>query len=108
MRRARGVPWAPVARARKAMVVLAALGLWLALHGEAWACSSCYGAADGPMIDAARLGIWLLLGVTVCVQGGFAAFFIHLRRRASRMADQALDEEWSRLQREWDHGGRIR
>lgn len=48
------------------------------------ACTTCYGHAEGPLIDAARLGIWLLLGVTVCLQAGFAAFFLYLRRRARR------------------------
>lgn len=70
---------------------LAALGamLWLIGGGEARACGSCYGLADGPMIDAARLGIWVMLATTVIVQGGFAAFFIYLRRRASRAAGPA-------------------
>ena len=30
------------------------------------------------MIDAARLGMWLLLGVTFAIQGGFIAFFLYL------------------------------
>ena len=45
-------------------------------------CSVCYGASKGTMIDAARLGTWLLIGVTVLMQGAFAAFFFYLRRRA--------------------------
>jgi len=32
------------------------------------------------------------------------AFFLYLRRRAAQTADRALDEEWSRLQRDWDAG----
>jgi hypothetical protein len=32
------------------------------------------------------------------VQGGFAGFFLYLRRRAKRMADLDLDVEWSKLQ----------
>jgi len=52
------------------------------------ACGSCYGLADGPMIDAARLGIWFMLGTTMVVQGGFAAFFIYLRRQSARAAAQ--------------------
>lgn len=71
---------------------------------SALACTTCYGDAGGPLIDAARLGIWLLLGITIAVQGGFVAFFLYLRRRAARVADRALDEEWSRLQREWNAG----
>lgn len=85
--------------------MLPMLVLLFASAGRAAACSSCYGLADGPMIDAARLGVWLLLGVTFAVQGGFAAFFIYLRRRAARAASEAIDEEWSRLQRGWDKSG---
>jgi hypothetical protein len=81
-------------------VVAALLGL--AGHGQALACTTCFGRAEGPMIDAARLGIWFLLGVTLLLQGSFAAFFLYLRRRARRVSDQALDEEWSRMQHEWD------
>ena len=58
------------------------------------------------MIDAARLGVWLLLAVTVAVQGAFAAFFLCLHRRARQAADRELDEEWSRLQRDHDRGWR--
>ena len=36
------------------------------------------------MIDAARLGMWLLLGVTLAIQGGFVAFFLYLRRQAAQ------------------------
>lgn len=58
------------------------------------------------MIDAARLGIWLLLGVTLAVQGGFVAFFLYLRRQARRTRDQAIDAEWSRLQHAHDRSWR--
>jgi len=34
------------------------------------------------MIDAARMGVYLLFGLVMAVQGGFAAFFIYLRKRA--------------------------
>ncbi len=68
------------------------------------ACPSCFGQAEGLMIDAARVGIWLLLAVVLCLQGGFAAFFLVLRRRAAKAADHALDEEWSRLQGEAARG----
>ena len=87
-------------------VALPALGVWLAGEGEAMACTSCFGQAEGPMIDAARLGVWLLLGVTVAVQGAFAAFFLYLRRQARQAADRELGEEWSRLQGEDDRGWR--
>jgi hypothetical protein len=77
-------PWLPAA---------AGLAVLLGGAGRAWACPSCFGDAQGPLIDGARLGIWLLLGVTVCLQVGFAAFFLHLRRRAAKAADQAPVED---------------
>jgi hypothetical protein len=52
----------------------------------ALACSVCFGGSKGSMIDGARLGVWLLLGVTIVIQGGFAAFFFYLRRRARQAA----------------------
>jgi hypothetical protein len=69
-------------------------------------CPSCFGQAQGPLIDAARLGIWLLLAVTLCLQGAFAAFFLYLRRRAASCAGQPPDEQWSRLRRDGDRTGR--
>ena len=64
------------------------------------ACSQCYGAnVDSPLVDGAKIGVWLLLGVTLCVQGGFAAFFIQLRRRAKRAHSAELAAEWTELQR---------
>jgi hypothetical protein len=73
--------------------------------GPAFACPSCFGQAQGPLIDAARLGIWLLLAVTLCLQGAFAAFFLYLRRRAASAAERPPDERWSRLPREAAPGG---
>ena len=70
-----------------------------------FACPACFGDAQGPMIDAARLGTFLLLGITLLIQGGFVAFFLYLRRQARRASDQALDTEWSRLQRAHDLRG---
>lgn len=63
-------------------------------------CPSCFGQAQGPLIDAARLGIWLLLAVTLCLQGAFAAFFLYLRRRAASAAEGPPDERRSHLSRE--------
>jgi len=67
-----------------------------------FACPACFGNAEGPMIDAARLGTFLLLGITLLIQGGFVAFFLYLRRQARKAQDQALDAEWSSLQRTHD------
>ncbi|HET9865898.1 MAG TPA: hypothetical protein VFQ06_01305 [Nitrospira sp.] len=51
------------------------------------------------MIDATKLGILVLLGITLVVQGAFVGFFVYLRNRAKRIADIELDTEWSELQR---------
>jgi hypothetical protein len=58
----------------------------------------CFGAAEAPLIDAARLGILVLLGITIAVQAAFVAFFLYLRRRAKRIAEIDLDIEWSEFQ----------
>jgi hypothetical protein len=64
-----------------------------------FACPVCFGAEEGSMIDGTRLGILVMLGILFVVQGGFAGFFLYLRKRAKRMADIDLDVEWSELQR---------
>lgn len=68
--------------------------------GPMLACASCFGAAaDSPLVDGAKVGVGLLLVVTIGVQGAFAAFFIQLRRRAKRFHDAEIAAEWSDLQR---------
>ena len=62
-------------------------------------CPACFGAAQTSMIDGARLGVAVLLGITFVVQGGFVAFFLYLRKRAKQVADIELDAEWARLQK---------
>ena len=65
------------------------------------ACPVCFGlldAQDSSMIDGTRLGVLVLLAITLAVQGAFVAFFLYLRRRAKRIADIDLDTEWSKLQ----------
>ena len=46
------------------------------------ACSTCFGAAEGPMIDGARMGVWALFSLTLMVQGAFVWFFVTLYRRS--------------------------
>ena len=84
---------------RRLTAALFALALAL-LPQAAQACESCYGAkTESPLIDAARVGMFLLLGVTLSVQGGFLAFFLHLRRRARRFHEAEIAVEWDELQR---------
>jgi hypothetical protein len=63
-----------------------------------FACPVCFGAEETSMIDATKLGILVLLAVTLAVQGAFLAFFLYLRQRAKRIADIDLETEWSELQ----------
>jgi hypothetical protein len=63
------------------------------------ACPMCFGAEETSMIDGAKLGILVMLGITFAVQGAFLGFFLYLRKRAKMNADLELDTEWSELQR---------
>ena len=63
-----------------------------------FACPVCFGAEETSMIDGTKLGILVLLGITLSVQGAFVGFFLYLRQRAKRIADVDLDSEWSELQ----------
>ena len=63
------------------------------------ACPVCFGAEETSMIDGAKLGVLVLLAVTLAVQGGFLGFFLYLRKRAKSIAEIELDTEWSELQR---------
>jgi len=62
------------------------------------ACPVCFGAEETSMIDGAKLGVLVMLAITLAVQGGFVGFFFYLRQRAKRIAEQDLDTEWSELQ----------
>lgn len=73
---------------RPLALVLTLLSLWIGGSESAEACNVCYGESSGPMIDAARLGVFLLFGLVAAVQIAFAAFFIKLRKRARDHAVQ--------------------
>lgn len=82
-----------------APAALAAL-VWAVGGGESLsACPMCFGAAETSMVDGTKLGVLLLLGVTLAVQGGFLGFFLYLRKRAKRFSEAELDTEWSQLQK---------
>ena len=63
------------------------------------ACPVCFGAAESPLIDGAKLGVLVMVAITLVVQGAFVGFFLYLRTRAKRIAEIELDTEWSELQR---------
>ena len=62
------------------------------------ACTMCFGADETGMIDGAKLGVLVMLGVLLAVQGGFLGFFLYLRKRAKYIAELDLETEWSELQ----------
>jgi heme/copper-type cytochrome/quinol oxidase subunit 2 len=82
-------------------VIMMAAAMVIGGSSPVLACPVCFGlldAEDSSMIDGTRLGILVLLAITLGVQGAFVAFFLYLRRRAKRVADIDLDTEWSKLQ----------
>jgi hypothetical protein len=64
-----------------------------------FACTVCFGAEETTLVAGSKLGVLVLLAITLAVQGGFVGFFLYLRNRAKRNADVELDSEWSELQR---------
>ena len=85
-------------RLGKARVLIAAAAVLIGGSSSVYACPVCFGAEETAMIDGAKLGILVLLAITLSVQGGFLAFFLYLRKRAKRIAEIDLDIEWSELQ----------
>jgi hypothetical protein len=63
------------------------------------ACPVCFGAEESPLIDGAKLGVVVLVAITLAVQGGFVGFFLYLRKRAKHVAELELEDEWLDLQR---------
>jgi heme/copper-type cytochrome/quinol oxidase subunit 2 len=82
-----------------ARVLILAAVMILGGSSSAFACPVCFGAEEGHIIDGTKLGILVLLGITLVVQGAFVGFFVYLRNRAKRIADLELDTEWSEMQR---------
>ena len=78
----------------------AATALFVAIAGgsSVLACPMCFGAEETSMVDGTKLGVLVLLAITLVVQGGFLSFFLYLRKRAKHIADVELDAEWSELQ----------
>jgi len=64
-----------------------------------FACPQCFGAEETTLVAGTKLGVLVMLAVTLAVQGAFVGFFLYLRNRAKRIADVELDTEWSDLQR---------
>ena len=67
---------------RTLRTVITTLGIAALGTGAANACSVCYGAAEGDMIDGARAAIVFMLALTyVLLGGGIGMVWIAHRRR---------------------------
>ena len=93
-----GITRACRAAAKRRRVCMMTAVVVLGSSSSAFACPVCFGAEESGIIDGSRLGVLVLLGITLSVQGAFAGFFFYLRKRAKRIADIDLDIEWSQLQ----------
>jgi hypothetical protein len=80
------------------LVIATAMAVVIGGSSSVLACPVCFGAEESSMIDGTRLGILVLLAITIAVQAAFVSFFLYLRKRAKRIADIDLDTEWSELQ----------
>ena len=81
------------------MKLILAAAMLIGGSSSAFACPVCFGALETGMIDGAKLGVLVLLAITLAVQGGFLAFFLYLRKHAKRIAEDELDTEWLALQK---------
>ena len=63
------------------------------------ACPMCFGAEETSMIDGTKMGMFVLIGITLVMQGAFGGFFFYLHKRAKKMAEADLDTEWTELQK---------
>jgi hypothetical protein len=87
-----------VAAQLRRRAVTTAVAVMIGGSSSLLACPVCFGAEETSMINGAKLGVLVLLAITLAVQGGFVGFFFYLRKRAKRIADIELDTEWSELQ----------
>ena len=87
------------ARSIASCILMTAVAVVIGGSSNLLACAMCFGAEETSMIDGAKLGVLVMLGILFVVQGGFVGFFLYLRKRAKRIADIELDTEWSELQR---------
>ena len=82
------------------MIRVFAIAVAVMIFGSSsvFACPVCFGAEETSMVAGTKVGVLVMLAITLAVQGGFVGFFLYLRRRAKRNADVELDTEWSELQ----------
>lgn len=61
--------------------------LALVLAGEASACPVCYGAAEGEVIEGAKLSVIFMGALVYAVMGGGVAMVVVARRRAASSSE---------------------
>jgi len=75
---------------RKRTVTFILLALLVAfLSVPAPACPSCYGQAEGPIIDGMNSAIGAMIGIIGFVLSGFVVMFIAIGRRTRKIHKQA-------------------
>jgi heme/copper-type cytochrome/quinol oxidase subunit 2 len=84
---------------RTIATLAAVLAAVLICTSPALACPQCFGAEETTLVDGTKIGVLVMLTVTLSVQGGFVGFFFYLRKRAKAHAEVELDTEWSELQK---------
>jgi heme/copper-type cytochrome/quinol oxidase subunit 2 len=83
----------------KARILATAAAVMIGGGSSVLACPMCFGAEETSMVDGTKLGVLVMVVVTLAVQGAFVSFFLYLRKRAKRIAEIELDTEWSELQK---------
>jgi heme/copper-type cytochrome/quinol oxidase subunit 2 len=73
---------------RRALASALFLGLLVRSDAVLWACPVCFRIEDAATSGGVYAAVFVLLGVTAGVLGGFAAFVIRFVRRAARAADR--------------------
>ena len=66
-----------------------ATALVVGVPRAALACPVCFGQTDSPLASATNMGILVMLGIIGSVLAGFAAFIVHLNRRARLVGTSA-------------------
>lgn len=70
-------------------VIVAVLCVLIAA-AQASSCPSCYGEAQGPVIDGMNKAIMAMIGITGFVLSGFVALFISIGRRVKQHEADAM------------------
>ena len=78
--------------------IITAVAVMIGGGSSVLACPMCFGAEETSMVDGTKLGVLVMVVVTLAVQGGFLAFFLYLLKHAKRNAELELDSEWLALQ----------